>query len=155
MSRLLEVQLRGEMKAPATSLFICCIISYCIFFSQNVYSFTWTPSYFLLRETRRAKVDSMNVGLRSQSLYCIHQSTVEFDASTIGVDPGLFSDAIIELGASSVSVKDRAFGTEEETPIFRHHSQSRLWRGGRGKGQDPDLVLAKGEQEGRSGQSPP
>lgn len=93
----------------------------------------------------------MNVGFRSQSLYCIHQSTVEFDASTIGVDPGLFSDAIIELGASSVSVKDRAFGTEEETPIFRHHSQSRLWRGGRGKGQDPALVLAKGEQEGRSG----
>ena len=65
------------------------------------------------------------------------QSLVQYDA--VDTDPGLLSDALLELGATSVTVEDAKFGTENETPIFRHHSHSPTWRGGKGGGEDPAL----------------
>lgn len=72
-------------------------------------------------------------------LESVGQSLVQFDAAGLGTDPGLLSDALMELGATSVSVQDSELGTSAETPIFRHHSASPTWRGGRGGGEDPAL----------------
>ena len=52
-------------------------------------------------------------------LESVGQSLVQFDAAGLGTDPGLLSDALMELGATSVSVQDSELGTSAETPIFR------------------------------------
>ena len=57
---------------------------------------------------------------------------------TEAVDPAMLSDTLLELGALSVTCSDRAKGTDQETPVFRHHSHSPTWRSD-GKGFDPAL----------------
>mmetsp|Transcript_78239 Transcript_78239/g.153091 ORF Transcript_78239/g.153091 Transcript_78239/m.153091 type:complete len:499 (-) Transcript_78239:380-1876(-) len=56
------------------------------------------------------------------------------------IDPSLLSDVLLELGASSVSCSDAAKGTQDESPIFRHHKNSPTWRGGAKGGADPALL---------------
>jgi ribosomal protein L11 methyltransferase len=65
------------------------------------------------------------------------QQAISFvcDDDTTGsaaLSAGLLSDALSELGATSVTVTDQRRGTDAETPVFRHHKNSPTWRGGKG-----------------------
>ena len=73
------------------------------------------------------------------------------EATIVPVDPALLSDLLLELGACSVTCTDQAKGTEDETPIFRHHSHSPTWRGSDvASTMDPLLVKSKGKGKGKS-----